>query len=198
MISKARFFSLPSLSITGLMPIFGVFLLYLRPSLMDENLQKEQFSNAYIRAVAAVAGYNVYKPEVDDDSIDWGIAARGGRGTLRSPKLELQLKCTASDIRGERHIAFPLKIKNYNELRHENYQVPRILVVVLVPSNTAEWIQQSEESLIMHKCGYWLSLRGRESVPNDDTITVHLSREQIFSVDQLCSVMDRIAQGGIP
>jgi len=38
--------------------------------LMDINQQKEQFSNAYIQAVASVAGYSLYKPNVDDDSVD--------------------------------------------------------------------------------------------------------------------------------
>ena len=51
-----------------------------------------------MQAVTAAAGYNVYKPEVDDDSVDLGIAARGGKGTFRSPKLELQLKCTSIDV----------------------------------------------------------------------------------------------------
>ncbi|WP_242037834.1 DUF4365 domain-containing protein [Tolypothrix sp. FACHB-123] len=35
---------------------------------MDVNQQKEQFSNAYVRAVASIAGYSVYRPEVDDDN----------------------------------------------------------------------------------------------------------------------------------
>ena len=62
-------------------------------SAVDSNRQKEQFSDAFIRAVAAAAGYAVSKPSVDDDSIDWQIAATGGKGTTRSPRLELQLKC---------------------------------------------------------------------------------------------------------
>ena len=36
---------------------------------MDLNKQKEQFSIAYVRAVIAAAGYNVYKMEVDEDSV---------------------------------------------------------------------------------------------------------------------------------
>ncbi len=44
---------------------------------MELNLQKEQFSNAYLRAVAAAAGFQIYKPEPDIDKIDWGIAAPG-------------------------------------------------------------------------------------------------------------------------
>jgi hypothetical protein len=44
---------------------------------VDLNQQKQQFSIAYVRAVAAVAGYNVYKQEVDDESVDLGIAPTG-------------------------------------------------------------------------------------------------------------------------
>ena len=33
---------------------------------MDVNQQKEQFSISYIRAIAAVAGYSLYRPEVDN------------------------------------------------------------------------------------------------------------------------------------
>ncbi|MCL6543278.1 MAG: DUF4365 domain-containing protein [Roseiflexus sp.] len=46
---------------------------------MNLSRQKEQFSIAWVRAVVSVAGYAVYHPEVDDDSVDLGIAVRGGR-----------------------------------------------------------------------------------------------------------------------
>ena len=38
--------------------------------MMDLNTQKEQFSIAYMRALAAVAAIKVDRHEVDDDSID--------------------------------------------------------------------------------------------------------------------------------
>lgn len=44
---------------------------------MDVSRQKEQFSIAWVCAVVSVAGYVVYQPEVDDDSVDLGIAMRG-------------------------------------------------------------------------------------------------------------------------
>ncbi len=56
---------------------------------MDINQQKEQFSNIYLQAVTTVAGYSLYKPFVDDDSVDWGVAAKGGTGPIRAPRLEL-------------------------------------------------------------------------------------------------------------
>ena len=62
---------------------------------MDINQQKEQFSNVYLQAVTTVVGYSVYKPSVDDDSVDWGVTAKSGTGAIRAPHLELQLKCTS-------------------------------------------------------------------------------------------------------
>ena len=35
--------------------------------------QKEQFSIAFVRAIAAVSGYNITRCEVDDDSVDLGL-----------------------------------------------------------------------------------------------------------------------------
>jgi hypothetical protein len=166
--------------------------------MMDENQQKEQFSNAYFRAVVATAGYNVYKPEVDDDSVDWGMSVRGGKGTLRSPKVELQLKCTSQDVVREDHIAYPLPVKNYHDLRHTDYQVPRILVVVVVPKDVNSWLVQTEDSLTLHHCGYWLSLRGFEDVANVATITVELPRTQVFGVADVRQIMQRVAGGGFP
>ncbi len=59
---------------------------------MEINQQKEQFSNAYLQAVASVAGYSLYKPAVDDDSVDWGIAARGTIGTYPCASLRIAAK----------------------------------------------------------------------------------------------------------
>ena len=43
---------------------------------MDINARQEQFANAFLVTVAAVAGFTVAKPDVDNDSVDWTIASR--------------------------------------------------------------------------------------------------------------------------
>lgn len=165
---------------------------------MDINQQKEQFSNAYVRAVAAVAGFTCYKPEPDVDSVDWCIAAVGGRGTTRSPKVELQLKCTSRDVMDDKVIGYPLKIKNYDDLRADNYQVPRILVIVLVPDKLEDWLRQSEDEMAMRHCGYWVSLRSQPQTDNEASVTVRIPRVQQFTVDSLKELMERISNGGLP
>ena len=164
---------------------------------MDINQQKEQFSNAYIQAVASVAGYSLYRPDVDDDSVDLGIAARGGTGPILSPRLELQLKCTSREILDSASVKYPLNLKNYNDLRI-NTLVPRILVVVLVPDNLNEWLQQSEQELCIRYCGYWVSLRGQTATRNTTAVTVELPRSDRFTVEAIRGIIGRISLGGVP
>jgi hypothetical protein len=171
---------------------------------MDLSQRKEQLSLAFVRAVASAAGFAVYEPTVDDDSIDCGLAQRGGRGTIRSPKLDIQVKCGARTSEGisvaPDKVAYRLKVKNYNDLRPENCLVPRILVVVLVPSDDVEgWLTESDEALIMNLSAFWVSLRGRpETDVAGDKVTVHLPFHQRFSVQQVQDLMKQISEGHKP
>jgi hypothetical protein len=55
------------------------------------TMRQEQFSKAMVRAIAAVAGYNICTYDVDNDSIDLGLAGNRRDGVdVRSPKLDLQ------------------------------------------------------------------------------------------------------------
>ena len=124
---------------------------------MTENDQKEAISRAYVKAIAAAAGFAIYQPSVDDDSIDLGIAASGTSGFAKRPRLEMQLKCTASDPPEEPTISFPVKRKNYDDLRPSDLAIPRILVVMLVPGNLADWLNRTERELAIRRCTYWMS-----------------------------------------
>lgn len=170
---------------------------------MDLSAQKEKFSEAYVLAVAATAGYGTYKPSPDDDSVDLGIAARttsqqNGTVTMRSPRLELQLKCTAAPTPTSDRLSFPLKLKNYDELRAENFVIPRILVVVLVPDLADDWLGHSETELCMRRCGYWVSLRGKPATTNTKNIKISIPRQNQFTVQALQAIMQRLSQGQLP
>ncbi|HVX13597.1 MAG TPA: DUF4365 domain-containing protein [Pirellulales bacterium] len=163
---------------------------------MTENDQKEELSRAYVQAVAATAGFAIYKPSIDDESIDMGISA-GSTGMERRPRVELQLKCTAAEAPAERKISFPLKLKNYDDLRIES-SVPRILVVMLVPEKVSDWLTHSETELAVRRCAYWVSLLGMPESQNRSSVTVAIPRGNLFSVDGLRSIMSRINDGGKP
>jgi Domain of unknown function (DUF4365) len=164
---------------------------------MELNQRKELFSKAYVRAVAAVAGCSVDQPEDDYDSIDLRIKARSIQGAVSYPQLDLQLKCTSRDLLDTNFIRYPLILKNYNDLRI-NCQIPRILVVVVVPENLADWIEQSEQEMLIKSCAYWVSLRGLPATQNIKSVTVELPRSNLFTVKAIESMMKRISQGGFP
>lgn len=152
-----------------------------------------------MRAIATVAGYSCYEQETDLESVDIGFASLGYQGSRRAaPRLEAQLKATSRDILLSAELAFPLKVKNHNELCGPGYLVPRILIVVVVPEGLDDWLQHSEDSLIMRHCGYWISLENAEETDNVDTVTVHIPRVQQFNVASLQRMMQDISQGHRP
>lgn len=161
--------------------------------------QKEQFSIAFVRAVAAVAGCDVSRVEVDQDSIDLTISGRKSQGTThRCPRLDIQLKCTETDDGKGAELVYELPMKNYDDLRLVEVHVPHILVVVCVPGELTQWLHESPEQTAMRRVAYWRSLRGEPAVPNKRTHAVHLPRSQRFTVAELRAVMARISEGGQP
>jgi len=164
---------------------------------MELNQQKELFSKAYVRAVAAVAGFSIDQLELDFDSIDLQITAGSGEGSVCYPELKLQLKCTSRDVIHGEYIRYQFKVKNYNDLRG-NALVPRILVVLLVPKNLEDWLKQSEEEMCMRNCAYWMSLRGQPEKPNSSNVTVNLPRSNQFTVPALKSMIQSISEGSLP
>lgn len=149
--------------------------------------RKELFSLAYISAVAARAGYQVVRPQLDFDSVD-GIFM-GDEG--RRPRIEFQAKATSRDVLRHDHIAFPLSRKNYDDLR-ATVVVPRLLILVVLPENAEEWLSHSDECLVLRRCGYWKSLAGAQDTDNQEQITVQIPRAQVLDPQQLAGLMDRM------
>lgn len=162
---------------------------------MDLNQVKENYSKAYIRSIAAVAGCVVEMPENDRDSIDLKIRGYpSSQGKLKTVTIDVQLKCTWNYTQHDDSIGFRLKIKDYNDLRRQSH-FPFILVVVLVPKNKNEWIEQSEENLLMRYCGYWASL---ENMPaeSSDKIIIRIPRVNVFTPNAIQEIIDNFCNKG--
>lgn len=167
---------------------------------MTLNDQKEHFSYAYARAISATAAVGVTKPELDDDSIDLVLLQKATGSVFRSPQLDLQVKCSEVSALSvsKTHIHYPLKLKNYEELRAADVLVPRILLVVLVPDDLTDWLYWTGEELALRRAGYWLSLRGMPPTNNSTNVTVRIPLANEFSVNQLTEIMQRIGNGLLP
>ena len=105
--------------------------------------------------IAAVAGVKVLRTEVDDDNIDIGLERTGGC----APKLDLQLKCTADALPDSGDIAFPIKLKNYDDLRRSTV-APRWLVTMFVPPDCDDWftVATPPNEILLRHCAWWISL----------------------------------------
>ena len=159
---------------------------------MTPNMRMEQLSLAYVRAIAAEGGYQVGRPEPDVDSVDGVLLATFGR----RPRIDVQAKATSQTLDSNGVIQFPLPIKNYNELRADTL-TPRILIVLLLPRDNADWLAQSTDELCLRYCAYWFSLAGRPTVPNVSTVTVQIPIADMFDRTQLDGLMSR-ANAGSP
>jgi hypothetical protein len=160
---------------------------------------QSEFAAAYVRAVASAAGFFIQEPPrtFDADGVDLEMMRRGPLGVTRSPRLHLQVKSYGGEV-VEDPFPYDLDAKNYDELRDTTWQVPRILVVVVVPKAVQEWITHSEKQLALKRSGYWLSLRGQPKLANEGTRRVRIPRANVFDVQNVRQVMQRVADGGIP
>lgn len=157
---------------------------------MTPNLQMEQLSLAYIRAVAASVGYQVTRPEPDVDSVDGVLMASFGR----RPRIEFQAKATTQDILQGDELRFPLPIKNYNDLRADT-RTPRVLIVLLMPGQQSDWMEQTSSELCLRRCAYWLSLENWQSTSNSGTFTVPIPVINVFESHKLVDLMQKAERG---
>jgi hypothetical protein len=159
---------------------------------MPLTLQQERFGDAFLLAVAAAAGIAAAKPEVDYDSIDYTLSCK----LPRRPKLDIQMKTTGRDDQEGPTISYPLKRKNYDDLIVVDVVVPRILVLVVVPQDTADWLALSPDQFSLRYSAYWMSLVGGEPSDNEYTVTINIPRENLFTVDAVSGMMSRIDEAG--
>lgn len=159
-------------------------------ALVDLNDRKEDFSFSYVWAIAASAGVVFEPARVDRNSVDARLRALDSTHTS-APQIEVQMKCTSTPDRDDAHLKFPLPVKNYNDLR-ARVIVPRVLIVVVVPSQNVDWIRfDGEHSSTLQHCAYWHSLRGLPSTDNSSTVTVSIPRHSIFDRNALLEMINR-------
>ncbi len=159
----------------------------------DENL-KAEFGLVYVRAVAYAAGFFVQESSrmMDADGIDVSLFSRDKFGLTRSPRLDIQIKTSVLGQTAET-VVHDLSAKNYDELRSSNFQVPRILVVVIVPELRRDWLAWTSDSLSLKRCGFWRSLLGQPESTNATKVRVKIAADAVLSPAALSEIMQRVA-----
>lgn len=162
---------------------------------MHSGNKKEQFNIAYVCAMAAQAGLNHNSPVVDEDSVDITLIGKGYVGKVRNPHIDLQLKCSSQNLISGDVIKFPLTIKNYDDLRLDDYVHPKYLVVLLVPTDNSSWIQHHDTHMSLHERCFWVSIKGLPESANTAKVTVDVPLSQRLTTRQLLSLMQKASDG---
>jgi hypothetical protein len=158
---------------------------------LTKQHRQEALCRAYVRAIAAQAGLICTEPE-EDYGIDLCLRAirrRGRRLADVSGQLDLQLKSTTRAQVSDSGVVFDLEKKSYDDLRETGDNVPRILVVLVMPVDEGQWISQSPEELILRRGAYWLSLEGYPATTATKTVRITIPRSQVFSVQAVLGLM---------
>ena len=168
--------------------------------MLPENKVKELLSIEYIRVVCAMAGYICEKNEQDygfDLTIKNVKKRLSGKYYPEGYNIDIQAKATTKQTMTDSVVKYSLKNKNYNDLRDPEAGTPSILVILILPKERNDWMNQDVNSLVMKKCAYWICLKGRDPKQNEDSkTTLEIPKQNIFSVKQLQSMIEQVKKGG--
>lgn len=168
---------------------------------LTNNDIESELSYAYLHAVASKIGASCSNATraLDGNGIDAAITAWGpftGGGYLEEVTVHVQLKATISDpVEKSGYLSYFLsETRRYNDLRADTVSVPRILVVMFLPPDSANWLTISPNELILKKCAYWASLRGAPESTNKTGETIYLPKAQILDTNNLTDIFTRLSR----
>lgn len=157
--------------------------------LLSISDRKEQLSQAYVAALSASCGYTISIPNLDRDSVDIQVSSRSSRRA----SVQFQLKATSSPEWMGNDLKFQLKQKNYNDLVVER-QVPLLLAVIVLPPQEIDWLNVSENELVLKRCVWWHSLIG-EAVTVQGSKQVVISGAKVLDQSALTDLIKRSEDG---
>ena len=154
--------------------------------LPNSEIQKE-LSEAYVNAVVFRKGFNMSIPK-NDRGIDGTIHDDSRRGVNR---VDFQLKATTRYEVIDENIVYDLDKDNYNELI-KNKDIPRVLILFIMPDDQEQWLCHSRDELCLRKCAYWVSLVGKDPSRNKSTVRVRVPMGNIFSPNGLIDMFNQL------
>jgi hypothetical protein len=123
------------------------------------------------------------------------IQRRNNRYVETGFNLDIQAKSTFGATLTGTNVLYDMEVKTYNDLRETVTGTPRILVLLVLPKKETEWLELSEDELVLRRCAYWLWMQGRPSTNNKTTIRVSIPRKNRFTVEALREIMERRRKG---
>lgn len=161
---------------------------------------KERLSEAYVRTVVARAGAKFDPPEAPEYGVDGAIrkvrllpnGKYKGTGWL----FYIQIKATENIELRDGFVSYKMDGEAYNKLVTWEGSAFCILVVFRVPKEQKDWLNISEENLLLKNCCYWTILPAAPEINPNSSKTIRIPREQIFNPETVETLLQRVENGG--
>ncbi|WP_406311885.1 DUF4365 domain-containing protein [Streptosporangium sp. NBC_01639] len=156
-----------------------------------------RYGEAFVTAIAESAGLTVRNTSAADFYlVDLEIGYPGPRGSMLTPKLQIQVKCTQKADVTETLVKHGIKARYYDKLVNPCHAFgnPIFLVVVVAPQNVGEWADVSKERLILKEAAYWTCLHGKPSsdlaAESKKTVIWQRDKEHLLRRESLLTMFD--------
>ncbi len=159
-----------------------------------ESLQK-----AYVNAVVANAGKSCEEPTIDA-GIDLRVSdliqdpdnpnRYEDGGVVFNCQLKASTRCSFKD----NNLLFPLKVRDYNKLVKWRGKGLCILVAFHMPPDPQTWISQTEETMCLRHCCYWIELTGQPPSNNkkpNSTQNISIPIDNMFTTKTVLHLTER-------
>lgn len=156
---------------------------------LPEHACKENFSFAYLQALASLAGIAVETRDNDYFGVDLELVD----GAIR---IDAQMK-GMKERDPTSTISYDLPVHSYNYLADSDRTVPGYLFIVEMPDEWHEWACQTQSELILRKCGYYTKISGKDWSDNGTTQVVHVDRSNRLTPEFLVSALRDAREGNV-
>lgn len=157
------------------------------------QVQQGLHGEGFVFAMACSAGLNVSRPSLDIDGVDWLIGYPGQLGTVRSPKIEVQVKTWSAPSGDSTSLLYRMKVGHHNALAGANFALRRYLILVTVPEVSGEYAICDHEAMRLGHAAYWVSLEKEPILPigadEARTVVVAVPRANLLTMETLLSLV---------
>jgi hypothetical protein len=116
---------------------------------------------------------------------------------LPSMRLRCPLKSSTQWEEDESCIIYDLEVKTYNDLVFRNSHgsaIPCILILLVLPHDSAQWLDCSEKSITIGGGCYWAQLEGGPT-ENQHRVRIRIPRQQQLNPESLRRLFDKLDAG---
>lgn len=156
---------------------------------LDQRTHQGYYGEAFVRALAASAGLVVSRPDLDVTGEDFTLGYPGRRGSLRHPKIEVQVKSWCQPGGTPTTWRYRMRAEHFNELAGGQFYLRRYLFLIIVPADVEQYTHAADDALRLCHAGYWASFAHLPPIGDARSITVDVPRKNLLTAASLRSLL---------